>query len=57
MTENILKEVINNKLDVMLAFDNQKNVLKQNLLDSILFISSNNIIIWKIKNISSKQYI
>ena len=54
--ENILKEAINDKLGVMLAFDGWKNVSKQNLLGSVLFISLNDMIIWKVEDISGKRY-
>ncbi len=56
ITENILKEAINDKLDIMLAFDSWKNVSNQNLLGSVLFTSSNGMIIWKVEDISDKRY-
>ncbi len=56
ITENILKEEINDKLGVMLAFDSWKNVSKQNLLDSVLFTLLNGMIIWKVEDINGKRY-
>ena len=56
ITENIIKEAVDDKLGIMLAFDGWKNVSKQNLLGSVLFTSSNNMIIWKVENINSKWY-
>ncbi|EXX65616.1 hypothetical protein RirG_131580 [Rhizophagus irregularis DAOM 197198w] len=55
LSETILNDAINDDLGIMLAFDGWKNVARQNLLGSVLFTSENNMIIWKVEDISGKR--
>ncbi|CAG8585571.1 19659_t:CDS:2, partial [Dentiscutata erythropus] len=55
ISKTILDDAINDDLGITLAYNGWRNIVQQNLLGTVLFTSTNNMIIWDIKNISGKK--
>ncbi|CAG8662633.1 17122_t:CDS:2, partial [Cetraspora pellucida] len=45
-------KAINDNIGVLLAFDGWKNILKQNIFETVLITSSGEVLIWNVKDIS-----
>jgi hypothetical protein len=46
--------LINNKIEVVLAFDGWKNILNQHIFGALFILSSGEILIWDASDISNK---